>query len=173
MKVSSNTAKALLSKAKASATATKSSARRCPPRLSNDNDDGSKSPSSEHCDHSNQQSGGGGLPSGKLKKSKRHGNGPSDDPSHRFETAWQENYRQLVAYKRKHGHCNVPNKYKSGRWASQMRDKFKKNKLSEDHIRLLTKIGFQLCNVDDERWMKRYRELVAYKEKHGNCRVPH
>ena len=41
---------------------------------------------------------------------KNHHNVVSDPQAHRNEDKWQEKFDLLVAFKKKHGHCNVPKK---------------------------------------------------------------
>jgi uncharacterized protein (DUF2384 family) len=60
---------------------------------------------------------------------------------------WDESYTFLKIFKKKYGHCRVPESYtvngtSLGRWVGTQRYQFKKKQLSEDRIRRLNSIGF-------------------------------
>jgi predicted helicase len=58
---------------------------------------------------------------------------------------WDENFGRLVAFKKKHGHCDVPRTgadQKLGEWAHRQRIEYKKNALIPRHKKLLTQSGF-------------------------------
>ena len=58
---------------------------------------------------------------------------------------WQEKYQELIAFKEKHGHVNVPQKHPElGRWVNTQRNSYKEGKLSQERIDLLNVIGFKL-----------------------------
>ena len=75
-----------------------------------------------------------------------------------FQSTFDDRFGQLLEYKAKHGHCNVPQRSKKseydplGTWCSQVRHSYKKiqnnqkpnNKLSKENIKSLTDEGFQL-----------------------------
>ncbi|HBX50144.1 MAG: hypothetical protein A2275_06045 [Bacteroidetes bacterium RIFOXYA12_FULL_35_11] len=57
---------------------------------------------------------------------------------------WEKQYEELVRFKKKNGHCRVPQKFKENKslanWVSiQRRDKYK---LSEEQIEKLNAVGF-------------------------------
>jgi hypothetical protein len=93
---------------------------------------------------------------------------------------WKKQYEQLVAFKRKHGHCIVPQRYQGdaslGKWVSNQRRINVNNKLRVDRKGLLDEIGFVwrvYCTVDkDTPWNKQYEKLVEFKRKNGHCLVP-
>jgi superfamily II DNA or RNA helicase len=64
-----------------------------------------------------------------------------------LETEWKSRFEELLAYKRKHGHCNVPQKWKENpklaSWVGTQRLAWKKGKLSQERIKRLEEIGFQ------------------------------
>jgi Helicase associated domain len=86
------------------------------------------------------------------------------------EELWDKNYADLVAYKRIHGHCNVPTESGSlGSWCNSQRQR--RNSLSAEQIAQLDTLN--LCwGITAAAWNKNYAELVAYKEAHGHCNVP-
>ena len=94
----------------------------------------------------------------------------------REDTPWDKRFNELVAYREKNGNCDVPQKQGSlGRWVMTQRTSYKKGKLSPECASKLEGIGFNrdLKNKSDvAKWEKKYDELVAYREKNGNCNVP-
>lgn len=64
----------------------------------------------------------------------------------REDEAFHENYEKLVEYKRAHGHCNVPSKYRKdrplGRWAAKMRELYACEELDADRLKALNGIVF-------------------------------
>ena len=91
---------------------------------------------------------------------------------------------ELVAFKAKHGHCNVPktpcSEYKAlGQWCNAMRVSYKKKQegktprrtLSQDQIARLEALGFEWVR-NTTVFEKRLAELAAFKAKHGHCNVP-
>jgi superfamily II DNA or RNA helicase len=92
---------------------------------------------------------------------------------------WEDRYQELIAFKAKHSHCNVPFEYeensKLGKFVNAMRSDKKRGELQPDRIKLLEQIGFKwnvLDKLGQEKWQTRYEELSEYKKHHGNCRVP-
>jgi len=88
---------------------------------------------------------------------------------------WQLRYDELVAYKKEHGDCLVPKRWKEneplGRWVSSQRNLWNAGKMSEDRTKLLQNIDFEF-EPCEKTWQLRYDELVAYKKEHGDCLVP-
>ena len=92
-----------------------------------------------------------------------------------FALAWEEMFAVLVAYKRTHGDCDVPLRWKDnpqlGRWCNQQRSIFGSNNLSQDHVTRLEQLGFA-WNPLEVAWEEMFAALVAYKQTHGDCNVP-
>jgi hypothetical protein len=90
-------------------------------------------------------------------------------------TAWETMFAELVAYKKGHGDCNVPNVWpenrKLGHWVLTQRASKRKRELSNERIRRLKTIGFVWDPLDAE-WESMFVALGAFKKVHGNCRVP-
>jgi len=90
------------------------------------------------------------------------------------QVVWMEMYRRLVAYKKEHGDTRVPVGYKEnpglGKWVSYQRSHCK----GKNRIKLLNEIEFEWKPPESNRevWMGMYRRLVAYKQEHGDTRVP-
>ena len=56
------------------------------------------------------------------------------------EAFWNEQYEELVLFKKEHGHCKVPRSLgKVGRWISKQR--FKRAKISKEKFNKLKNIG--------------------------------
>ena len=97
----------------------------------------------------------------------------------RFDSAWEKMFGPLIDYKKRFGNCNVPQGWnedqKLGRWVSTQRRLRKKGQLSPERIARLSELGFVWDRLDgawERAWVKRYQELVAYKNRFGDCNVP-
>lgn len=89
-----------------------------------------------------------------------------------FEARWGEKYQELVDYQIEYGNCDVPSSYpRLGRWVGKQRTNHKNNKLSEDRITRLNKLGFAWDKLEAQ-WETQYQKLVKYKQETGNCNVP-
>lgn len=89
------------------------------------------------------------------------------------EEAWEMQFQNLVSYKKEYGDCLVPQDWKDktfGNWVSTQRLSKRNEKLDADKIAMLDSIGF-VWNTLDHFWNLRFQDLVAYKEKHGDCLV--
>ena len=92
-----------------------------------------------------------------------------------YASQWEQFYQQLVSFHQKHGHCRVPGKHqKLVSWIERQRTAKTKNRLSADREDRLNKIGFiwSFDNIKKQTWEERYRQLCAYRQKHGHCFVP-
>jgi hypothetical protein len=91
---------------------------------------------------------------------------------------WNTHFMELVEYKKKNGHCNIPFKKKSslGSWVTRQRALFKSKKLKADRYEKLVGIGFVFEDarfaMDNQNWNRRFMELVEYKEENGHCNIP-
>jgi hypothetical protein len=89
------------------------------------------------------------------------------------DATWEKMFAELAAFKKAHGHCDVPcDVGPLRRWCMEHRARKKKGLLSPEQIARLEAIGF-CWNPHDAAWDKMFVELVAYKEVHGHCNVPH
>mmetsp|Transcript_34547 Transcript_34547/g.75625 ORF Transcript_34547/g.75625 Transcript_34547/m.75625 type:complete len:576 (-) Transcript_34547:147-1874(-) len=104
-------------------------------------------------------------------------------------TNWDLKYQELLEYKARHGDCNVPLKYKENQplaiWVHRQRiahrkrfEEGKKSGMSDERIAALDKVGFD-WSIDKPTlrpkhvsWDERIVQLQAFKDEHGNCRVP-
>ena len=103
------------------------------------------------------------------------------------DTLWKQRFNELVKYKKKHGDCLVPRKYKHnaklGIWVMTQRYEYKKwlrgvhSQLTQERIDQLNEIDFVWevgtgnSQRDDTVWKQRLKELKTYKKKHGDCLV--
>ncbi len=99
---------------------------------------------------------------------------------HRERGSWEDRYQDLLTFKAKYGHCNVPFAYKEtpklGAFVNSMRTKKANGDLNQQRIELLDGIGFQWAVKEfgnAEAWESRYAELTEFKATHGHCKVPH
>ena len=64
----------------------------------------------------------------------------------KLKSHWTTRYNDLVAYKKRHGHCYFPSKYEENaslsRWVHNVRHQYKKGKLSNERVAMLDEIGF-------------------------------
>lgn len=90
------------------------------------------------------------------------------------EEYWNRMYHELIAYKERHGHINVPIKYdinkKLGIWVSTQRVRKIKNKLLQYQLDKLKDIEF-VWEFHKTSWDDKFEELIDYKKTHGHCNV--
>ena len=87
-------------------------------------------------------------------------------------TEWEENYEELVNYKKQHGDCKVSQLTKLGRWVHFQRIKYKRNMLEQHKIDKLNALGFVWPIVPfTEKWDTHYEMLLQYKKEHGDTNV--
>jgi superfamily II DNA or RNA helicase len=91
-------------------------------------------------------------------------------------SAWERQFGQLQEYQREHGHIRVTSDTLMHRqlatWIHRQRQARRRGRLYPDQIQRLTALGFD-WQPDASQWEKRYAELVRYRERFGNCEVPH
>ena len=97
--------------------------------------------------------------------------------------SWYSNYLDLIEFKKRFGHCNVPQTYlekkKLGIWVKNQRTDYtqmcKGNKhfLTKARIDLLEKLGFDWSpgRRSHDRWMQQYELLLEFKKRNGHCNV--
>jgi len=94
-------------------------------------------------------------------------------------------YMELIEYKEEHGDAVVPKRSGSlGNWVNKQRQHYrsnlsgKKSSLNAVRVDALNQVGFvwdatsRQAVLKEDTWDIRFNELKAYKEEHGNCRVP-
>jgi hypothetical protein len=90
------------------------------------------------------------------------------------DTTWEQMFSALTEYKRKHGDCNVPQKWSENRqlgtWVSTQRQVKRKAKLPKGLVRRLDALGF-VWDPANEHWEEMFAALEKYAHVHGNCKV--
>jgi len=92
------------------------------------------------------------------------------------ETDWEEGFRYLTIYKKREGHCRVPQRHKEngfrlGSWVDRQRQSKDAETLSEARRQQLDELGF-VWNALDAAWEEGFRYLTIHKAREGHCRVP-
>ena len=83
-----------------------------------------------------------------------------------------------VAYYEQNGNLNMPRSYvtatgeKLGCWVANQQWAYQKEKLSDDQIMRLERIGMYWGNRNDRQWNEGYQEAKRYFEAHGDLNVP-
>lgn len=98
---------------------------------------------------------------------------------------WDAKFRDLAAYKRRHGNASPPLKGTGtlGKWVSSMRELYKCHQqgktppcgriaITGKQIRKLEGIGFQWSLRKRTEWTDMYTQMLQYKAQHGQCNVP-
>jgi hypothetical protein len=98
---------------------------------------------------------------------------------------WHQHYEKLVEFKRKNGHSIVPQCYDQdkslGQWVNRQRKFHYNNKMRPDRKDLLDTLEFAWKAdsgrvtsrpLNDKKWHQHYVNLVEFKRKNGDCRVP-
>ena len=92
-----------------------------------------------------------------------------------IENRWEAKYNDLIAFKEKYKHCNVPKGFVKDKllasWVRTQRQQYKEKKLSLQKIKSLNKIGFD-WNPIESYWIENYNLLISFKNKFGSCDVP-
>lgn len=94
-----------------------------------------------------------------------------------YEAAWYERYRELVAFKKEHGHLMVEYDSDLDRWIlyqqRRLAGKGFSSPLSDEQKDLLNEIDFPWKPFRfDRKWNEQYNELRQFHEKHGHSQVP-
>jgi hypothetical protein len=90
---------------------------------------------------------------------------------------WERNFQELCAYQNEKGDCLPVDSYKTtsglmlGRWVTVQREW--KDRMTAERVERLNEIGFvwDRGDVHDQQWEKGFKELLAYKDKTGDCLV--
>ncbi|MFH2120305.1 MAG: Helicase associated domain protein [Pseudomonadota bacterium] len=89
--------------------------------------------------------------------------------------SWESMYEKLLEFKKKNGHCNVPDRWPEdlqlGKWVGKQRTKRNSGLLSTERIVRLNKIGF-IWDLLASNWEEMFEYLLEFKQKNGHCNVP-
>lgn len=92
-----------------------------------------------------------------------------------LDTAWEEMFAALVAYKQRFGDCSVPQLWSGNpglaKWVSRQRGFYTTSKLTKDRTRRLEELGI-VWNTFDATWEEMFTALNDYKNRFGDCNVP-
>lgn len=99
---------------------------------------------------------------------------PSRAPT-RADRLWEQRFRQLRAFKRRHRHCNVPYRWRPnpalGQWVARQRRRHRLGRLEAHRVQRLERLGLAWLPLE-ARWEQRLGELERFHAAHGHCRVP-
>lgn len=100
----------------------------------------------------------------------------------KVEQQWEEHFKELVAFKEKNGHCQVPQgkEYATlGNWVMNQRRQGcaypQSGSMTASRYKALDDLGFvwnPRTPPKKKSWEEYFEELVAFKEKNGHCVVP-
>jgi len=103
------------------------------------------------------------------------------------EGLWEQRFKELKAFRREHGHCQVASGSSKNatlsNWVHFQRIQKRKRRLSPKRARRLKEIGFDWVsrghsieyrdsNYWEEKWERMFSALVKFKQHHGHCWVP-
>jgi ribosomal protein L7Ae-like RNA K-turn-binding protein len=93
-----------------------------------------------------------------------------------FSAKWDETHALLQQFKKREGHCNVPQSHTEdeanlGKWVSHQRELKAKEQLDPDRTQRLEDIGFK-WEVLSASWDEMYALLQQYKKREGHCNIP-
>jgi hypothetical protein len=94
-----------------------------------------------------------------------------------FQLTWKRRIVELKAFKKEHGHCDVPRNYapnpQLATWTDNVRRRKKQGKLTREMIGELKDIGFRWTLLHRRFHRRDLDELVAilkaFKKRHGHC----
>jgi hypothetical protein len=98
-------------------------------------------------------------------------------------TSWEKRFNELLEFKARQGHCDVPQNYPEnaslGIWVNKQRmehknrSEGKNSSLNDVRLRRLQDAGFKWAKRKGQAsWDTKFNELLAYRAEHGNCHVP-
>lgn len=113
------------------------------------------------------------------------------------EDRWEERFKELLAFRSRHGHCNVPTAKSSlGKWVNEQRVLYQRERdflagkrtdlaankrkrgvgfvprITSEKRERLESIGFKWRLKDRTKFENRLTELVAFRDEHGHTFVP-
>ncbi len=102
----------------------------------------------------------------------------SNTSPNRRESLWNDKFAELLKFKVEHGHLNVDDASDLGKWCERQKEVYKVYKkngtgpLTEDKVRRLKDLGFDLMSKSEKKFYAAIEELKKHKEEHGNFCVP-
>jgi len=94
-----------------------------------------------------------------------------------LDKMWEEGYRRLSRYSKRHDTARVPAEYtedgfKLGRWVVTVRRARKAAELASERIAALERLPRWTWDTADARWEDNFALLAAYASRVGHARVP-
>jgi Helicase associated domain len=84
---------------------------------------------------------------------------------------WDRRYDELLQFKHKFGHVNVPMKYKTlGQWVTKHRKAYHAGTLEQRRIDRLNEVGF-MWDVKEWQFQRRLDEVRAFRAKNGHIDI--
>jgi len=90
------------------------------------------------------------------------------------EERWEKHFAELSGYRARHGSVVVPDARPHRRlhqWLNGQRRRRRSGRLSAPHARRLEALGV-VWSPREDRWERRFAELLQYRKAHGHCDVP-
>jgi hypothetical protein len=99
------------------------------------------------------------------------------------DAAWDVRFLELKAFRREHGHCMVPSRYREdpslGNWVNHQRVMYRSRRLKDDRRKRLEQVGFDWIsrgrNIEyrdseywDKLWDKMLVKLERFHERYGH-----
>jgi hypothetical protein len=92
-----------------------------------------------------------------------------------FASNWRTNYLALLEYRKRFGHCRVPQDWTGNRklaqWVKTQRMEYGRGELDRERRALLEKIGFEWASALGT-WDERFAELCAFQKRFNHTLVP-
>ena len=103
-----------------------------------------------------------------------------------FDAQWEARYAELAAFHRRFGHTRVTKSWKENHglphWRHFQRVLHREGKLDPERKIRLEALGFEFAEPDEyvqtripqwaELWEQKFQDLVAYRDRFGDCLVP-
>ena len=90
------------------------------------------------------------------------------------QRSWDDNFTLLEAFKAEHGHCRVPQNYKTdpsfGSWLNTQRRFYNKDLLPHDRVARLESLGF-VWDPHAYDWEEGFLKLKEFKKIYAHCQV--
>ena len=87
------------------------------------------------------------------------------------QLSWEERFAELLEYKAEHGDLSLSATNTGlGVWVNRQRQNRRKGVLSAEKIHCLDDVGF-VWEPFDSKWEEKFRELLVYKDEHGDVNV--
>jgi hypothetical protein len=90
-----------------------------------------------------------------------------------FAQQWEENYQELVAFHKQHGHVRVAESSvehpQLGQWVASQRNQENRGKLLPERKALLDALGFEWRGINKRDWQRMYERLQQFYQQEGHC----